>query len=156
MTLQVGQSQNDTSTIDLSLPDGAAPVQVADIALTCCGRLGGGTALDAHYFSFPQVALVCPSSSTLADCAYGANYQIQPSVSVSAPGMSGCYTIDLGSLERNLYVGGHVKIVYSMAQDVAGAILNRQFEETWSVLVDGDTAGHCTIPPLPSTTPVCG
>jgi len=155
MTLRLGATADDSTEVDLTLPDGAASIPAADITLTWCGRLGGGTTLDASALRFDQATLVCPVNAT-ADCSYAANYVLTPSVSASAPGMNGCYDFDLNAPARSLWPKGLIKLVYRVDPQSEGAILNRQFEEIWSVLVEGDIVGHCTIPPLPSVTPVCG
>jgi hypothetical protein len=157
MAWTVGATSSDSSQILLTLPANAAGLPLADLTITWCGRLGGGTQLAASDLKFDQLTLMCPISGP-SDCTEGRNYPLNSvsGVSVAGTPMHGCYVIDLSDSDKSLYAGGSLKMVYRLEQNPTGAILNRQFDETWTALVNDQSAGSCTVAASPSVTPVCG
>ena len=135
--------------LTITLPNGAAPIQMSTFKLTLCGAGGGGTA-QASAMQIYNLQLRCPQTATTG-CPIGQTINLQATVTVSGAGPSCCFNFDFSSSTNTFAPGPGITLNY--AQDITkGNTLSHQTAQVWSAFVSGEpTSGKCTIPSASST-----
>ena len=157
LALALGNNGTDATqgTVTASLPTGAAGILVPSITLTFCGSAGGGPVLSATDMHIDYAAVQCPQVQ-VDNCPLGQRPTIttQTDVTVTGRDQNVCYVFGFSSVTESLVVGGNLSVQFRIDSNAA-TTLNRTYDEVWTALINGQSAGTCTIAAAPSTTVTC-